>query len=166
MIGEIGIDSFYDIFEKEALEHDNKSKSYLISTIIIASVILLTPISLLVLYFIFTPTFPKSLLIQIGVTKFIIFSILSFGLAFSAKNYKSHKHSYVTNKHRANALKTFKAFTESSSKNDGETRNAILLQATQCIFSHQETGFSNSEKETSSNLKIVEIIKNLTGKNS
>jgi len=69
-----------------------------------------------------------------------------------------HNHNFVVNKHRQNALSTFQAFSEATI-NDPDTKNAILLQATQCIFSPQPSGFINKENEQENSNKIIEIFK-------
>ncbi|MCD4692715.1 MAG: hypothetical protein K8R79_07370, partial [Calditrichales bacterium] len=60
------------------------------------------------------------------------------------------------NKHRANALMTFRAFVEGSS--DDKVREAILLQAARAAFVNRGTGYENPEKEIPTINPVVEIL--------
>jgi ElaB/YqjD/DUF883 family membrane-anchored ribosome-binding protein len=80
--------------------------------------------------------------IQLVASKVLIFGILSYMLILCAKNFLSHKHNSIINKHRQNALMTFKALVEASGKN--ETKEIVLAHASSCIFSPQDTGYSKS----------------------
>lgn len=80
--------------------------------------------------------------IQLASSKLLIFGILSYMLILCAKNFLSHKHNSIINKHRQNALMTFKALVEASGSN--ETKDIVLAHASSCIFSPQDTGYSKS----------------------
>jgi len=80
--------------------------------------------------------------IQLVASKVLIFGILSYMLILCAKNFLSHKHNSIINKHRQNALMTFKALVEASGNN--ETKEIVLAHASSCIFSPQDTGYSKS----------------------
>ncbi|MBI5326101.1 MAG: hypothetical protein HZB41_12655, partial [Ignavibacteriae bacterium] len=55
-------------------------------------------------------------------------------------------------------LKTFQIF--SIGAESPQTRDAVLLKATDAVFSHQNTGFNSGEHDSSSNNPtILEIIK-------
>jgi hypothetical protein len=100
-------------------------------------------------------------LIQFSVTKVVIISALFYGTSVCFKNYKAHKHNQILNKHRHNALLTFEAFT--GSKEDEQTKGAVLLAATQTIFGNQNTGYNDTDGGDSDlPTKIIEIIKTPT----
>lgn len=99
--------------------------------------------------------------VQYIANKVIIISALFYALSICAKNYKAHRHNYVLNKHRQNALSTFQAFTNATT--DEMTKNAVLLEATHTIFSNQHTGYMNPDTEGDSPNKIIEIIKGTSG---
>jgi len=80
--------------------------------------------------------------IQLVASKILIFGILSYMLILCAKNFLSHKHNSIINKHRQNALMTFKALVEASGNN--EAKEIVLAHASSCIFSPQDTGYTNS----------------------
>ncbi len=95
--------------------------------------------------------------IQYVVSKLILLSTLSFGIFWSARNYKSSKHNETLNKHRANALMTFRAFVEGSG--DQQIKEAILLQAAQAAFVNRQTGYDGQEKESQTINPVVEILR-------
>lgn len=95
--------------------------------------------------------------VQLSISKFLIFSVMAYMLFLSAKNFLNHKHNAIVNKHRQNALMTHTALVEASG--DEGVRDAVLLQASNCIFSPQSTGYSSSPENDASNQKsMVEIL--------
>ncbi|WP_434456322.1 hypothetical protein JQR85_12210 [Stutzerimonas urumqiensis] len=95
--------------------------------------------------------------VQLSISKFLIFFVIAYMLFLSAKNFLNHKHNAIVNKHRQNALMTHRALVEASG--DAGVRDAVLLQASSCIFSPQPTGYtSGTEGDVSSQKSIVEIL--------
>ena len=76
--------------------------------------------------------------IQLGITKFIIFTAIASGTAVANRNYSAHRHNDIVNSHREKALLTFERLAEASP--DEQTRRVILTHASACIFSPQPTG--------------------------
>lgn len=85
-------------------------------------------------------------------------------LVLSARNFLSHKHNAIVNRHRQNALMTHRALIEAAS--DHGIREAIMVQAAGCIFSPQNTGYaSNASTGESANPKsVVELLSKAGGK--
>ncbi|MFC1693182.1 hypothetical protein ACFL1R_06730 [Candidatus Latescibacterota bacterium] len=98
--------------------------------------------------------------IQFGIAKLVIFSVLYTATLWIGKIYKSQWHNYIVNKHRQNALSSFETFVEATS--DEQTKNAVLLQATNSIFSPQNSGFIPGT-EHSTSPQILEIIRGVMG---
>lgn len=95
--------------------------------------------------------------IQLSISKFLIFSVIAYMMFLSAKNFLNHKHNAIVNKHRQNALMTHSALVEASG--DQGVRDAVLLQASSCIFSPQSTGYASGNENDNSNQKsMVEIL--------
>lgn len=95
--------------------------------------------------------------IQLSISKFLIFFVIAYVLFLSAKNFLNHKHNAIVNKHRQNALMTHGALVEASG--DEGVRDAVLLQAANCIFSPQSTGYaSSSDSDVSNQKSMVEIL--------
>lgn len=76
-------------------------------------------------------------------SRLLFFSIISYAIYWAARNYLSHRHNYIVNKHRQNALETFETFANAPT--DSQVRDAVLLQASQTIFSAQSTGYMENE---------------------
>lgn len=90
--------------------------------------------------------------IQLVSSKFLIFAVLGYMLLMASRNYTTHKHNAVVNRHRQNALLTYKTLVEASGSG---VQDIVLAHAASCIFSPQETGFSHGKGESSSGSKSV-----------
>jgi hypothetical protein len=93
--------------------------------------------------------------------KGLIVFCLIFALIWAARNYGASRHNYVVNKHRNNALGSFQAFVTSAT--DEQTKNAVLIQATQSIFSPQPSGYVKTDGENAPNTPILEIVRAVGG---
>jgi hypothetical protein len=82
---------------------------------------------------------PQELLIQNSISKILILGALGYAISLCAKNLHANRHNYVMNRHRYNALSTYKLLVESAATED--KKDLILAQAAQCIFEPQETGY-------------------------
>ncbi len=85
---------------------------------------------------------------QIVASKVLIFAVLGYMLLLSARNFLSHKHNSVTNKHRQNSLATFKALVDAGGTQ--EARDVVLKYAAASVFTPQETGYANTTSGGSS----------------
>lgn len=90
---------------------------------------------------------------QLISSKLLIFAVLGYLLLMASRNYSTHKHNAVVNRHRQNALLTYRSLVEASG--GAGTEDIVLAHAASCIFSPQETGFSHGKGETSSGSKSV-----------
>lgn len=99
---------------------------------------------------------------QLISSKFLIFAVLGYLLLMAARNYAIHKHNAVVNRHRQNALLTYRALVEAPSEKG--TQDIVLAHAASCIFSPQETGFSHGRGDSSPGSKsVLELLtKNVT----
>ena len=91
---------------------------------------------------------------QLAVSKFLLFGTISFVLYLSARNFLAHKHNSIVNKHRQNALLTYKALVDASGPQP-ENSLVILNQAANCIFSAQSTGYTKPMSSDGSVAKTV-----------
>lgn len=156
--GTTGINAYNVIFGEEARFHFEEAKKWFKYLIFILTLTIVVAGALFSLMFwekISESTFNS---VQFTVSKIVILAIFLVAVSVCIRNYKAHKHNSIVNKHRQNALATFETFVKAAG-NDEQTKNAILLQATQSIFSNQNTGYNNSENEGEVTNRIVEIIK-------
>lgn len=91
--------------------------------------------------------------LQLITSKVLIFAVLAFMLIMAARNYATHKHNAVVNRHRQNALLTYRAIVEAAA--DGNTQDIVLAHAASCIFSPQDTGFAQARGDSSPASKSV-----------
>ena len=90
---------------------------------------------------------------QLLSSKLLVFTVLGFMLLMAARNYATHKHNSVVNRHRQNALLTYRSLVEAAA---GEgTEDIVLAHAAACIFSPQDTGFAPGKGESSSGPKSI-----------
>ena len=90
---------------------------------------------------------------QLITSKVLIFTVLGYMLIMAARNYTTHKHNAVVNRHRQNALLTYRALV-TAAEGTG-TQDIVLAHAASCIFSPQETGFSHGKGDTGTGSKSV-----------
>ena len=75
----------------------------------------------------------------------------------SIKNYTAQKHLEVINTHRQNALETFDTFVAAAGDNR-ETRDAVLLSATEAIFDANQTGYLSAKGSGSDSRSPVQQV--------
>jgi hypothetical protein len=78
--------------------------------------------------------------VQLAISKILVFAVISFMLYLSARNFLSNRHNAIVNKHRQNALMTYKALVDAAGV--PERSDVVLTHASACIFSPQPTAFS------------------------
>ena len=157
--GTTGINQYSNIFKEESVEFETKAETalswligMLICTGIVAVILLVTMPEL---------TSPSSI-VQYSITKVVVLLVLFYIVSILNRNYKAYKHNSIVNKHRQNALMTFEAFVQASS--DEQTKNAVLLKATESIFNSQTSGYTNPDNDTDMSSKVIEIIKSSPSK--
>jgi hypothetical protein len=120
----VGVGYFSSNFQDEADSLKDSSKSWLITTGVLAG---LTLGITLLLYWILPigseATVPQ--IVQVLSTKVIVITIFFTATLWAGKMYKATMHQMVVNKHRANSLRTFQAFMKAS--NETSTRDAVLM---------------------------------------
>lgn len=96
--------------------------------------------------------------VQLITSKTLIFAVLGYMLVLAARNYATHKHNSVVNRHRQNALLTYRALVEAASGKGNE--DIVLAHAASCIFSPQDTGFAHGKGDSSPSSKkfVMELL--------
>ncbi|MFC1614020.1 hypothetical protein ACFL5K_01855 [Gemmatimonadota bacterium] len=98
--------------------------------------------------------------IQYVSTRIIILAVTVTAALWCGKIYKANMHQAVINRHRALSLQTFEAFKNAT--DDPLTKDAVLMEATRCVFSPQVTGFLESQDAGAlPSTQIVEIAKQI-----
>ena len=81
--------------------------------------------------------------LQQTVARILIITLLYSVVVWVARNYFASRHNYTVNRHRRNAMQTFRAFVEGTE--DKATQDFILRQAAACAFAPQQTGYLKDE---------------------
>ncbi len=160
---EVGVVQHSIHFKLEADEHQGAANKWLWVTSILGVVAVGLAIGSIFIYFRDLPNWTAAQSIQLALAKIIVFSVLFYGLVGSTRVYRAHRHNYVINKHRQNALSTFEAFAKAAE--DLETKSAVLLQTTQCIFSSQHSGYVSEESEGGFS-SVLEIVRGIAAPHS
>lgn len=159
---EQGVSQQAHYFAQESIEHDKEAKWWRNWTVFTAA--------LLVTYVAATAFLHKWALlapantyetVQLALSKALAFIVLAFLLLMCARNFFSHKHNAIVNKHRQNALLTFKALVDAAGSE--ERRDVILTYAASCIFSPQETGYAKGSGAPDMPLNIIQALPKVSG---
>lgn len=159
---EIGISRHAQHFAKAADEYSRGARMWLWVTALSFAVTVAAAIANL-----FFSLHPQSALdsvgkatIQLIAAKLILLSVLATVTVWCGRMYRAQRHNTIVNQHRRNALSSFEAFAQST--DDVQTRNAVLLQATQSIFSPQQSGYIAQEGvEQAGAPQLVELVRTI-----
>ncbi len=140
---EQGVTQMARYFADEAVEHEKNAGRWLIASIATALVVGAYAFSSLFLYRWLSPTnaFESA---QIITSKLLVFAVLAYALFQCIRSYSAHRHNQVTNKHRQNALMTYKTLAEAG--NSPELRDAVLQHAAAAIYAPNDTGYLRAEE--------------------
>lgn len=154
----VGVAHFSADFNAEADAQDDSAGNWLKAT---AGLAIATVVAAILMAFI--PIMPEATtpqVIQLFTSKIVILGLSFTATIWCGRLYKSARHQSVINRHRANALRTFQAFTKAAS--DDAARNAILMETTKSIFVITPSGYLENEVIQDGGLKIIEVIKSAT----
>lgn len=157
---EAGVSQQAFYFKQEADQHEASAKPWLKATVWLAGSTVVVGV-LLILFFSAVTNLTPTQNLQLAISKIVVILVLLSATFWAGRTYRAHRHNAVINRHRQNALTTFQTFAKAAS--DEPTKNAVLLQATQCIFSPQQTGYVQGESEVGTFPQILEIVRNLGG---
>lgn len=146
---------YSELFDVLAKSYEKSSAKWLYATLFIGFLII--SVAAVFIYILFNTSIANNtVLIQFTIGKVVILSVLYFVLVMFSRNYKANLHLATVNKYRAKAMQSFEAFAEAAK--DDQTKNAVLLEATRCIYSHVATGFVGADDQASGT-HVVEILK-------
>ncbi len=157
-----GVAKHAALFGAAADTHSDDKKKWLIASAVVAGVVVLAgAVNLLLLYSgLQESTITTGRAIQLGLSKLVLFSVLYYALVSVVGTYRAASHNEVVNRHRQNALDTFETFDAAAS--DEQTKQAVLLRATECIFGHQPSGFARGGGDEATSSRLLEIIRGTT----
>ena len=141
-LAEKPISQYKTIFQKQAREHYKNARIWL-GMAGVATGAFVAAFILLSIFVKFEGTELAGTL-QNLFTKGFLLSPIYVWLNRSIKNHTAQKHLEVINTHRQNALETFDTFVAAAEGNR-ETRDAVLLAATEAIFDANQTGYLSTK---------------------
>jgi len=150
-------------FQNEAKEHKDDARKWLVATTLVAGVGILLVLALFVWPLHPETTFTNATTpqaIYAVASRLLVFSIFYFALLWAGRNFMAHRHNYIVNKHRQNALATFRAFVAAAGE-DKDVKNAVLLQASSSIFTAQPSGYFSKQSVQAPPTNLVEVIKSV-----
>lgn len=92
-------------------------------------------------------------------SKLIIIAIQIFLISFSFRQFNINKHIATINKHRQNALDSYKLFDQTISKEDKLSHNNLMLQVAKAIYEQTSSGYISDKSNRGVNSGIVELTK-------
>ncbi|TXC73241.1 hypothetical protein FSZ31_00280 [Sphingorhabdus soli] len=148
-------------FKNEADKHHDESQIWLKRTILSSVVLVVYAFAS-----IFIHNIPGTMAgpygaIQLGISKVLIFGVIAYSVLLCARNFLSHKHNEIINRHRQNALATFTALAEATS--DAASSDIVLSHAAACIFSPQETGYTKGDAAHPDGVPALQILPRIGG---
>ena len=149
------ISQYKAIFQEQAKMHQKGSRFWLV----MAGVATLAFAVAFILLSIFVKIEGAALssALQNLFTKGFLLSPIYVWLNRSIKNHTAQKHLEVINTHRQNALETFDTFV-AAAEGDRETRDAVLLAATEAIFDANQTGYLSTKTTGPDNRSPVQQV--------
>jgi len=161
---DVGVSQHAVHFLNQATEHRKAANLWLAATLTLGAFGLAGAVVLLYLTYTGKTDYTTASGVQLAIAKLLAFSLLYFIAIICAKNYGAHRHNYVVNKHRQNALSTFEAFVKATA--DVATRDAVLLRSTEAIFAPLASGYGHPDAESPPTPQILEIIRGGLGKST
>lgn len=155
-----GVGVFTQDFANQAQALDVTAKNWLKATAGVATITLIAAISSV---FFRIESDSNAEVAHFLTSKVLALVVLISATIWCGRIYKATMHQATTNRHRANALLTFQAFTKAAS--DDSTRNAVLIESTRSIFAIAPSGYLDTTESTpDGGLKVLEVIKGMNGK--
>jgi hypothetical protein len=131
-----GVEVHAQQFETEAATLSKASYWWLATAAALACAAIVAAIGLALLA---PPEATAGWIAQYSVTRIFVVGVLLGAAFWCGSVYRAMRHQITVNRHRMNALRTFKAFVEAAETE--EIRQAILLETTRSIFATSPTGF-------------------------
>ena len=101
----------------------------------------------------------KNNLIATIFTRVLAITIWLYLITFSFKQFSINKHLATINRHRSNALNSYKLFMNTISESDTNAHNTLMLTVAKAIYDQGSTGYlPGKSQENSSILELTKII--------
>lgn len=154
---EQGVSQQASYFKSEADQHQSKGEKWRVRTYQFAALLGLYSVWSFFIHKIdyFRPSTTYDA-VQLVASKVLVFGVLSYLVFLAARAWHSNEHNAIVNRHRQNALLTFRALV-AAAKADG-SQDIVLNHAAACIFSPQDSGFSRAGASEGQGMKVMELL--------
>ncbi len=160
---EQGVSQQAEYFKGRADDHTHQAEVWRNRALIASAVLLLVVIASLFLHkwewFAPKTNFEAA---QYLTSKIFLFAIIAYWVLLSAKNFLSHEHNAVVNRHRQTALQTYRVLADAAG--DEGSEDIVLAHAAACIFGPQDTGFSKVSSIEGGSKSVLELLTKTTAK--
>ena len=95
--------------------------------------------------------------LQLAVSKTLVFIVLGYALLFCARNYAAERHNAVVNRHRHNALMTYRALVRANKNLEGA--DIVLTQAARFIYAPQDSGYARGGGDGGGDVSVFENVR-------
>ena len=155
-----GVGTFTAEFNGEAEKLQSQSKCWLWSSFGFATATIVAAV-----LFYFWPSVASdagmSETLRNMASKTAVIVVLFTGAVWCGRIYRALVHQAAVNRHRALSLKTFQAFVEAT--NDKYVKDAVLMAATNTVFSNVPTGLVEERNNQNSGVNFVEFGRSTAG---
>lgn len=160
---EQGVTQMAKYFAEESEAHKTSAEKWLKTSAVMAGVVLVFSIATFFLPSLFHPAnlFESSQLIA---SKIITFLVLAYAMFQCVRSYSAHRHNAVTNKHRQNALLTYKTLADAG--NSPELRDVVLQHAAAAIYAPNDSGYLKGEERGYGGQSLIALASRAAGSNS
>jgi len=152
-----GVAHHAEVFSKAAARHEDRAVRWLIASGVAAVATVVAALAVVLLWDVSGDISDASVL-QLVVAKGVLLAVGFYVTFNSVRIYRSHAHLSVVNRHREDALRTFRAFAEGT--DNAEVRDKVLLEATHAIFGHTGTGLIDA-RDSRDTIEILDGVSTL-----
>lgn len=142
---EQGVTQQAKFFADEARLHDSVAKKWRNYSMVMTGVVLFYAIASLFFPHIgWLQADSPEALVQLSISKFLVFFVLVYALFQCVKNYNANMHNAIVNKHRQNALLTYTTLVEASDA--PQVRDVVIQHAAGAIYAPGDSGYVKNEE--------------------
>lgn len=98
----------------------------------------------------------EAAVLQIVLAKAAVLAVLTYGTVTAVRLYRSNAHLAAVNRHREDALRTFRTFVEGTES--GEIKDKVLLAAAHAAFGQTATGLIGERGDSGNALEVLDGI--------
>ena len=154
-VTQLGASLHAAFFKREAEKHEKAAAAWKKGVWATAAVLALYAVASI--FFSAIPWLKDVDTVQLAVSKALVFIVLGYALFFCARNYAAERHNAVVNRHRQNALTTYRALVRANKNLEGA--DIILTQAARFIFAPQDSGYARKGGDGGGDVSVFETVR-------